>query len=267
MGFGATVDVNETKLKFMGNLTLNLWDCGGQKNLMKAYFTTQKEIIFKNVEVLIYVFDVESNDEDDIAAYKTAIQNLKAYSKNANIFILVHKMDKIEETKKKDVLEQKRKQISMVTEELQMTLKEVFGTSIWDESLYQAWSQIVQLLLPNMPFIKESLSQFCVICDCDEVVLFEKTTFLIIAYSENKNTKEILKYERISNIIKQFKLSCNKNTGANIKKIMVKKENTSVIIEEFTENTYIMIVYSDDKIQSGAVELNIEIARKFFAKK
>lgn len=26
---------------------------------MKQYFTTQKETIFKNVEVLIYVFDVE----------------------------------------------------------------------------------------------------------------------------------------------------------------------------------------------------------------
>lgn len=30
MGIGYTVDVNENKFRFMGNLTLNLWDCGGQ---------------------------------------------------------------------------------------------------------------------------------------------------------------------------------------------------------------------------------------------
>lgn len=30
-----------------------------QDQLMKHYFTIQKEAIFKNVEVLIYVFDVE----------------------------------------------------------------------------------------------------------------------------------------------------------------------------------------------------------------
>lgn len=69
MGIGYTVDINENKFRFMGNLTLNLWDCGGQvvalnllfvqDSLMKQYFTTQRETIFKNVEVLIYVFDVE----------------------------------------------------------------------------------------------------------------------------------------------------------------------------------------------------------------
>jgi hypothetical protein len=30
---------------------------------MNHYFTIQKDIIFKNVEVLIYVFDVESEGE------------------------------------------------------------------------------------------------------------------------------------------------------------------------------------------------------------
>mgnify|MGYP000235707336 CR=1 FL=1 len=29
MGIGYTVDINENKFLFMGNLTLNLWDCGG----------------------------------------------------------------------------------------------------------------------------------------------------------------------------------------------------------------------------------------------
>jgi len=38
--------------------------------------------------------------------------------------------------------------------------------------------------------------------------LFEKSTFLIIAYHENREDRNILKYERLSNIIKQFKLSC-----------------------------------------------------------
>ena len=35
ISLGFTVDINEAKFKFMGNLTLNLWDCGGQEKLMK----------------------------------------------------------------------------------------------------------------------------------------------------------------------------------------------------------------------------------------
>lgn len=86
---------------------------------------------------------------------------------------------------------------------------EFFGTSIWDETLYKAWSNIVQQIVPNMAFIRQQLFELCTICDADEVVLFEKQTFLIIAYFDKKD-RGMLKYERVSNIIKQFKLSCVK---------------------------------------------------------
>jgi Ras-related GTP-binding protein A/B len=35
----------------------NLWDCGGQENFLAHFISTQKSEIFKNVAVLIYVFD------------------------------------------------------------------------------------------------------------------------------------------------------------------------------------------------------------------
>lgn len=47
----------------MGNLTFNLWDCGGQDTFMDNYFMVQRETIFKNVEVVIYVFDIEEPEE------------------------------------------------------------------------------------------------------------------------------------------------------------------------------------------------------------
>ena len=61
---------------------------------------------------------------------------------------------------------------------------EIFGTSIWDETLYNAWSNIVQFLIPDLPRYKKNLEQFCQLCNCDEIVLFEKETFLIIANYE-----------------------------------------------------------------------------------
>lgn len=61
---GATIDVEHSHVRFLGNLVLNLWDCGGQESYMDQYFQSQKENIFRNVEVLIYVFDVESRELD-----------------------------------------------------------------------------------------------------------------------------------------------------------------------------------------------------------
>ena len=57
-----THDVSRSRVRFLGNLVLSLWDCGGQDLFMEQYFQSQREHIFKNVEVLIYVFDVTSKD-------------------------------------------------------------------------------------------------------------------------------------------------------------------------------------------------------------
>jgi Ras-related GTP-binding protein A/B len=65
---------------------------------MENYFTSQKDHIFRNVEVLIYVFDVESRDPvKDFQYYHTCIEAIQANSKDAKIFCLIHKMDLVQE--------------------------------------------------------------------------------------------------------------------------------------------------------------------------
>ena len=54
-------------------------------------------------------------------------------------------------------------------------------------------------------FIGESSNQL--IC---QVLLFEKATFLVVAHHMRKEHNDANRFEKISNIIKQFKLSCNK---------------------------------------------------------
>merc|ERR1719161_200414 len=53
--FHHTNMVEHSSLRFLGNLRLNLWDCGGQDQFMENYFESQRETIFQNAEVLIYV--------------------------------------------------------------------------------------------------------------------------------------------------------------------------------------------------------------------
>jgi Ras-related GTP-binding protein A/B len=48
------------------------------------------------------------------------------------------------------------------------------------------------------------------VIDADEVLLFEKSTFLVIAHAEKESARDPHRFEKISNIIKQFKLSCSK---------------------------------------------------------
>lgn len=48
-----------------------------QEAFMEHYFTAQRDNIFRNVEVLIYVFDVESKDiEKDIHYYQSCLESM-----------------------------------------------------------------------------------------------------------------------------------------------------------------------------------------------
>jgi len=264
MRLGPTLGVENTHVRFLGNLVLNLWDCGGQDAFMENYFESQRDQIFRNVEVLIYVFDIESHEQKkDLENFKNCLDAIRANSKDAHIFCLIHKMDLIQKEEDRiKMFEERSGELQRMAEPLNIT---AFGTSIWDETLYKAWSSIVYSLVPNVTRLEEYLRKFCTLSQADEVVLFEKATFLVISHATQREHADQHRYEKISNIIKQFKLSCTK-TQAQFKSMEVKNKNFTAFIDVFTTNTYIMIILSNPKIQSAATNLNIQVARPHFEK-
>jgi len=265
---GATVNIENSKVRFLCNLQLNLWDCGGQDWFMENFLKAQRPYIFSNVEVLLYVFDVSSsNEERDLRYYESALKALNEFSPEAKIFVLIHKIDLIKEGQRELVFQDKVAQCQRLTVPLTMT---AFKTSIWDETLYKAWSDIVCSLIPNMKEIQTLLNKFCMICEADEVVLFERATFLVLAHSHNKNreNKAILsdphRFEKVSNVIKQFKLSCLKMQSSHFQSLHVRNKELDAQMDAFTQTTFILVVSSDTSILPATITANINIARNFF---
>lgn len=258
---GATIDVEHSHVRFLGNLTLNLWDCGGQEAFMENYFASQRENIFRNVEVLIYVFDVESRDMDqDIAYYQSSLEAIIQHSPKAKVFCLIHKMDLIQEDQRDMIFNDREEDLKKLSKPLEC---QCFKTSIWDETLYKAWSSIVYMLIPNVIDVEKSLNQFANILEADEVLLFERATFLVIAHSQRKTHKDVHRFEKISNIIKQFKLSCSK-LAAQFKFMEVRNSQFACFIDVFTPNTYICVVMSEPAIPTTMITININNGRKHF---
>lgn len=258
---GATIDVEHSHVRFLGDLVMNLWDCGGQEAFMENYFTNQRDHIFKNVEVLIYVFDVESREiEKDMHYYQSCLEAILQNSKEAKIFCLIHKMDLVQEDDRELIFTERENELKRRSLPLDITC---FKTSIWDETLYRAWSQIVYSLIPNVKQLEHHLNKFSEIIDSDEVVLFERATFLVISVSTRREHKDVHRFEKISNIIKQFKLSCSKSV-AQFQSMEVRNSNFAAFIDVFTTNTYIMVIMGDPETSSAATILNIRNAKKNF---
>jgi len=258
---GATIDVERCHVRFLGNLMLNLWDCGGQDAFMENYFASQRDAIFRNVEVLIYVFDIESRELDkDLHYYQSCLEALIENSRDAKVFCLIHKMDLLREDTREEVFREREEELRVRSKPLDITC---FKTSIWDETLYRAWSNIVYRLIPNVTMLESCLRQFADIIDADEVLLFERATFLVISNCTRKDHQDPHRLEKVSNIMKQFKLSCSK-LAAQCQSMEVRNSNFSAFIETFTPNTYCMVVLSDTSIPSASTILNLRNAKRQF---
>lgn len=183
------------------------------------------------------------------------------FSPEAKIFCLIHKMDLVQEDQRESIFRTRQEDLKKLSLPLDCT---AFRTSIWDETLYRAWSSIVYQLIPNVKSLENSLHQFATILDADEVLLFERATFLVISHCQLKHHSDSHRFEKVSNIIKQFKLSCAK-LGAKFQSMEVRNSQFAAFIDTFTSNTYIMVIQSTDpQMPSEATLVNIRNARKYF---
>ena len=175
-------------------------------------------------------------------------------------------MDLISEDQQTLVFTNRANQLKNLSHPHQIT---AFKTSIWDESLYRAWSAIVYALVPNVKQLESKLDAFCIACEAVEVVLFERTTFLFISHSTTRTDdnqykpRDIHRFEKISNIVKQFKLSCGRNQ-AQFQSMEIRTSKFAAYFETLTANTYVMVVLSNTAIQSALTLINIKQARVHF---
>ena len=78
----------------------------------------------------------------------------------------------------------------------------------------------------------------------------------MISHAQRNQHRDVHRFEKISNIIKQFKLSCSK-LAANFQSMEVRNSNFSSFIDVFTANTYVMVILSDSHIPAEAILINI----------
>ncbi|KAL7713149.1 GTP-binding protein [Entamoeba marina] len=257
-----TIDVDHSQISFLGNYTLNLWDCGGQKQFMELYLGSMKSQTFKKVEALIYVFDVTSDSFDkDIQEYRTVLEGLYEYSPDAKLFILIHKMDIYDDDEKIINMPKKEGKVKLVSKPFRVMS---YPTSIYDDTLYSAWSAITYSLIPMISLVEDKLNAFCNFIEADEIVVYEASSLLVISYSSRIEFDESRRFENISTSIKSFYHSCTELKKTQFKNIRVDLPDKKVYFDSFTSSTFIMVIFSNPALTFTNVALNVNTIRSQF---
>ena len=131
----ATVGLRR-KLVDFSDISLNVYDVGGQITYLEEAFVDLRESIFTRIKVLFFVVDSSKYGELETAKmyFRRAIRNLNEYTPEGKMVVLAHKMDLIP-------TEEREKTISFITEILELedySEVEIFETSIYEETLMDA---------------------------------------------------------------------------------------------------------------------------------
>lgn len=252
---------------------------------MENYINQQRAHVFSSVGVLIYVFDIESRDTDrDLATYVSIVSALAQYSPAAKVFVLVHKMDLIMPNKKESVFDDRVRLVRIKTAEALQNVAgagnarthldiQPFATSIWDQSLYKAWSSIIHDLIPNLAIIEKELGALGQAIEAEEIFLYERTSFLVVSTwkaDEAARNPNRDREERLSNVMKTFKNRLAGWSGTSRNSDQFKEFQLtlgslfSFLLMTFTTNTYIQVVLPPGEARLNAAKLNTRIAAAHF---
>ena len=275
----STESISLNKIIFFGGEFIELNDCGGNEKYIKEYLTTKKDI-FENVFSFIFVInaqshELENNNSDnnttqnlnkDVDFLQQCINLLNKSSPYANIFILLNKMDTIIVKCRKTMFEKNKQEIIQKLQKIEhfnsKNKIKFYGTSIWDESLYSPWREIMSDKVIKNTKIQKGLKYLLEACDADDIFLIEKNTFLCIYSVDNgKNEKKEIRIKKISFLIKKFKLAIRK-FKADFSCIRMKMNNIMVYFEEFNNYSYILILIQRPKINYAFLETNISILKR-----
>lgn len=184
---------------------------------------------------------------------------LAELSPNAKVFILINKIDKIDEDNRNMLLMSKKEKFESKGGKF---IINIYETSIWENSLYKIFSNILSsIIIKCNDKIKKILEEYTNACEADEIVLFDRKTLLNICSFNKKEIKDGERFEKICYSLKKFE-SNYKFVSNKINDFIIKSKINTIYFNVLNNNIYIMVVLSKKDISLELVKLNMEMVKK-----
>ncbi|XP_008178652.1 ras-related GTP-binding protein A-like [Acyrthosiphon pisum] len=100
----------------------------------------------------------------DLNFYQTCLSAICEHSPSAKVFCLIHKRDLVAQDQRQKLFEDRQNDLIKISNPVNITC---YMSSIWDESLYMAWSSIINRLNVQKP--EETMDKFTYLMECNEL--------------------------------------------------------------------------------------------------
>ncbi|XP_059907822.1 ras-related GTP-binding protein D [Gadus macrocephalus] len=162
-------------------VSFQIWDFPGQIDFFDPTF--DYEMIFRGTGALIFVID--SQDDYVEALSRLHLTVTRAYKVNPDIHfeVFIHKVDGLSDDHKIEKQGDIRKRAGddLADARLERIHLSFYLTSIYDHSIFEAFSKVVQKLIPQLPTLENLLNIFISNSGIEKAFLFDVVSKIYIA--------------------------------------------------------------------------------------
>ncbi|TGO59992.1 hypothetical protein BCON_0039g00230 [Botryotinia convoluta] len=162
-------------------MDFQVWDFPGQIDFQDAQFDV--DAIFGEIGALIWVIDAQDDYLEAIARLNSTIYNLHQSFPNINIEVFIHKVDGLSDDYMLDIQRDimQRIQDELSDQGMENAPVNFHLTSIYNHSIFEAFSKVIQKLIPHLATLEALLNDLCRNCRFEKAYLFDVLSKIYIA--------------------------------------------------------------------------------------
>lgn len=180
-------------------MDFQVWDFPGQLNFQDAAFDL--EAIFGEIGALIWVIDAQDDYYQALNTLIATIVNLQRSYPAINIEVFIHKVDGLSDDYKIDLLRDIRQRVDdeLLDAGCENAPVQYHLTSIYTHSIFEAFSKVIQKLIPHLSTLEALLNDLCRNCKFEKAYLFDVLSKIYIA--TDSSPADMPSYELCSDYI------------------------------------------------------------------
>lgn len=229
-----------------------IWDLGGQQQYLDEYHGVLRNNIFRKASILLYVIDVTDTNRYENARRELewSANQILSFNPKAKINVFFHKIDLIHD--KSAVVDYLKKFLSQ-----NISHKIMFhSTSIFGQSLFSAWSEIIREISPKTTFINSILNSLKNYEGIKDVVLLEKSTGLACG-STFEITEEDIAVGMLSLLIVTIEKVTREMKLQNFREFKLKTDANYILIDNVTQDLLLIFILTNSDLNNDII-LKIE---------
>eukprot|EP00064_Thunnus_orientalis_P010292 superscaffoldBa00001383_g10318 len=151
-------------------VSFQIWDFPGQIDFFDPTF--DYEMIFRGTGALIFVIDSQDDYVEALSRLHLTVTRAYKVNPDINFEVFIHKVDGLSDDhkieKQRDI--HKRANDDLADAGLERIHLSFYLTSIYDHSIFEAFSKVVQKLIPQLPTLENLLNIFISMVKSDSMV-------------------------------------------------------------------------------------------------